>query len=186
MSWLVLLTLSLAALSYWAGFKAAPHPAQYLSKSGFFVFLALALFSSYFAYREHSTISELGQIIEPVPGITEVTYIPTQPELSAITTIGTYATPPQQKDSVPKHDYSSQNHQPRYWMVTTSLPMNAVIDFYRDTASKTGWEIKQAALPWMRFARKNERLSIFISANNYGGGSTILYTFVLQNNQRLN
>lgn len=183
MSWLVLLTLSLAAISYWAGFKAAPHPAQYLSKSGFFVFLALSLFSSYFAYREHSTISELEQIIEPVPGITEVTYIPGDKERAAVTTIAQLATPPYKKNDSPRPVSPQPDYQSRYWMVTTSLPINSVIDFYRDRASKTGWKIEQVSQPWMRFTRNNEQLSIYISANNYGGGSTILYTAILKVNQ---
>ena len=79
MTWLLLLILALAAISYWAGFRAAPHPGQYRSQAGFFILIALAVFSGYFVYREFSAIDSLAEIIEPVPEIRGVPPLGTHP-----------------------------------------------------------------------------------------------------------
>jgi hypothetical protein len=64
-------------------------------------------------------------------------------------------------------------------MVTSALTANSAIDFHRNNAGKTGWILENESLPWLRFTRGNERLSIYITANSYGSGSTILYSAIL-------
>ena len=76
--------LLLSAAFFWAGFGAAPHPLQYQSRAGFLVTLGLSGFVGYFAWREFRTIADLAELIDPVPEITDVSYIPTSAEVVAV------------------------------------------------------------------------------------------------------
>ena len=175
MIWMVLVFLAFAAMSYWAGFKAKPHPAQYKSQAGFFVFIFLALFSSYFALRELSTIDELAEIIDLVPNITDVSYIPSKSEVATISSIVSAATPPHKNEKHQQLDDSLRQRQTDYWLAKSTLPANSVVEFYQHNAQNKGWILEKETLPWMMFSRGMDKLSIYISDDNPGTGSKILY-----------
>jgi len=177
--WLATAFVVLAAISYWAGFRAKPHPLQYKSQAGFFIFILLAIFAGYFTVREFSAIDELSVIIDPVPGITEVIYIPSNSEASAVTSLLSTVTPPHNKDAQLQLEELIHERQSEYWSVTTSLPASSVLKFYRDNARKKGWTINNDRLPWLIFSRGPEKLSIYISGTDSGIGSRLLYSVEL-------
>ena len=181
--WMAIACLALAAISYWAGFKAEPHPVQYHSQVGFFIFVLMAVFASYFATRNFSAIGELSAIIDPVPEITEVSYIPTKSEASAISNMLGTTTPPHNKDSQLQLNKLIHERRTEYWSVTTPLPASSILKFYRDNAHKKGWTVKNESLPWLMFTRGPEKLSIYISDNDSGIGSKLLYSLELSEPQ---
>jgi hypothetical protein len=160
---------------YWAGFKAKPHPGQYKSQAGFFIFIFLALFSSYFALRELSTIDDLAGIIDLVPNITDVSYIPSKSEVATISSSVSAAIPPHKNEKHQQLDDSLSQRKTDYWLVKSTLSANTVIEFYQHNAQNKGWILEKETLPWMMFSRGMDKLSIYISDDNAGTGSKVLY-----------
>ena len=175
MIWMVLGFLAFAAMSYWAGFKTKPHPLQHQSQAGFFIFIFLAIFSGYFALSEFSAIDKLAEIIEPVPYISDVSYIPTKSEASTVSSIVSTAIPPHAKDAHRQLDDSLRQRKTDYWLVKSTLSTNTIIEFYQHNAQNKGWILEKETLPWMMFSRGMDKLSIYISDDNPGTGSKILY-----------
>lgn len=141
---LFILAVALAALSFWAGFVAPSHPWQYKSQAGFVVFVGLVLFTGYFAWREHQTVSELSKLIDPVPEITDVTYMPSPQEVQAIargaaTVPGEgragLGTTPEQRREFAK---SIERLEERFWKLETRLAPDRVVEFYRNPEHRNG------------------------------------------------
>lgn len=155
----------LAGLAFWAGFKARPHPLQYQSQAGFLVFTGLAIFTGYFAWREHRSVAELARFLEPLPGVRETTYIPTPGEFSAVarflaavpgeTRLGT-----SQEERRKLSDASSDYHT-RYWLLETDLMPDSVAVFYRSTATSSGWTVAYSQDRWLKLERQDTSLLIW-------------------------
>lgn len=165
---LFVLTVVLAAVSFWAGFVAPKHPWQYKSQAGFVVFVGLAIFTGYFAWREHQTVSELALLIDPVPGITDVTYMPNPAEVQAIARAvavvpgegpaGLGSTPERRSEFAE----SVRGLEERFWKLETTLAPQAVADFYRKPEHRSGWSLTTDEPPWLRFEREGQSLTIFV------------------------
>ncbi len=166
---LFIVVVILAAVSFWAGFRAAPHPWQYKSQAGFVVFVGLAVFTGYFGWREHRTVGELARLIDPVPEITDVMYVPTPAEIQAIAravavvpgrgAYGLGSTPEQRRHLAEEVKALEQ----RYWTLETKLSPDQIAEFYRDPRHLNGWSLTIDELPWLGFERQPESLTIFVA-----------------------
>lgn len=180
---LLLLVLALAAIAFWAGFRAAPHPWQYKSQAAFVVLVGLAVFTGYFAWREHRALRELSLVIDPVPEITDVMYVPTSAEIQAIAR-GVAAVPgeghgglgstPDQRRAFAE---SVDGLDGRYWKLETKLSPDRVAEFYRDASHRNGWDLTIDELPWLGLVRGNEALTIFVQDDWKSPHTTIWYIY---------
>ena len=165
---LFILIVILAAVSFWAGFRATPHPLQFQSKAAFVVFVGLAVFSGYFAWREHRAVEELARLIDPVPEMTKVMYVPTAAEVQTIARAvaavpgsgprGLGTTPEQRRDFADSVEGLGQ----RYWKLETKLNRDQIARFYRDARHLKGWTLTVDEIPWLGFERQPESLTIFL------------------------
>ena len=165
---LFILTVVLAAVSFWAGFVAPSHPWQHKSQAGFVVFVGLALFTGYFAWREHQAVRELARVIAPVPEITDVSYVPNPAEVQAIARAaaavpgeghaGLGTTPEQRREFAE----SVQGLEGRYWKLETTLTPDQVAEFYRNQDHWNGWSPTIDEPPWLGFERQGESLTILV------------------------
>jgi len=176
-----ILLLVLAAIFFSAGYLAPSHPLQYRSRAGFFVCLALAGFVAYFAWREVRTLGELTELIDPVPGITDVTYIPTSTEAEAVSQFmaavpgrGRLGTTREERRSLAEQ---VSERRTEYWLVNTTLRSDAVFTFYRDAASRKGWRVETDNPPWLYLIRGSGTLVLFVADDVPRPGSRILYGF---------
>ncbi len=180
---LFVLTVLLAAVSFWAGFLAPKHPWQYKSQAGFVVFVGLAIFTGYFAWREHHTVSELARVIDPVPAITDVTYMPSPAEVQAIAgaaaavpgdgPAGLGTTQEQRREFAA----SVQGLEERFWKLETTLAPDGVADFYRDPGHRNGWRLTVDEPPWLSFERGGESLTIFVQDDRTSARTKVWYIY---------
>lgn len=176
-----LAVLALAALAYWAGFRAEPHPAQFLSQAAFLIFLSLAVFAGYFAWQETRAVKELAGLIEPVPGIQSVSYVPTAGETRAIADF-LAAIPGRTMTGFSPEERSALAQEVRvrdreYWLVTTALESDSVMIHYRDAALRAGWTVEGAEGPWLFLGRSDGVLTLFVSSRTPRPGSKVLHSF---------
>lgn len=180
---LFVLVIILAAVSYWAGFRAPPHPWQYKSQAGFAVFVGLAIFTGYFAWREHRTVTELARLIDPVPEITDVMHVPTPTEVQAIARAvaavpgegrhGLGSTPEQRRHLAEEVEKLEQ----RYWKLETKLSPDQIAEFYRDSRHLNGWRLTIDDAPWLGFERQPETLTIFVHDNWKSSDTGVWYIY---------
>lgn len=165
---MTILNLALAAVFFWAGFRAAPHPRQHQSKLAFFLFLLLAGFTGYFDWREYRSLGELAAIIEPIPDVTDVDYIPTGAELTAIAAF-VEAVPVQGRlsDATGREGLTERAREirSRYWSLATTMSVEEVAAFYRVPANRAGWELVVDEPPYLRFERGDELLTVFVQSD---------------------
>ncbi len=176
---LALLLFVLAAAFFWAGFRAPPHPIRYLSRAGLFVAVGLAALLGYFAWREARTISDLAKLIDPVPEIIDVTYVPTTAEvttlsefLAAVPGKGRFGTTQEERRDLAKE---MRERRTEYWLLKTALPSDSVFAFYRHAAPRRGWNIEADSPPWLSLSRDAETLVLFVTDDFPRPGIRILY-----------
>ena len=179
---LTILMLAMSALFFWAGYVAPPpRPHQYRLRGACYIFLALACFSGYFALREARTLTELARLIEPVPEITDVTYIPSSAEVAVISGF-TASVPPGRRmhtgsEERRRHSDTADNRSTGYWLVRTALEPEEVLAFYRDDANRRGWLIGKDTPPWLHMMRESTSLVLYLTADGAGPGTWVLYGF---------
>lgn len=181
MSVVILLLLVLAALFFWAGYRAPRHPLQYRSRAGFFVCLALAGLVGYFAWQEARTLGELAKLIVPVPGITDVMYVPASAEVAAVSKF-IAAVPGQGRAGTTREDWRNlaervSERRGEYWLINSTLQYDPVFSFYRDAAARKGWTIESDNPPWLYMSRGSEILTLFVMDDSPPPGTRILYQF---------
>lgn len=179
---LTIFMLVMSALFFWAGYLTPPpRPYQYRLRSAFYIFLALACFSGYFALREAHTIGELAELIEPVADITDVTYIPTSAEVAAISKFMAVAPSGRRmrttREERRKLSDEADTRSSEYWLISTALAPDQVFAFYRKTADLRGWTIVQDNPPWLRLVRDSMTLALYVTDDRPGSGARVLYSF---------
>lgn len=176
-----LIILGFAAISFWVGFVHPPHALQYKSQAAFLVFVLLAGFVGYFAWRESRTVAELAELIDPVPEITDVTYVPTSAESEAIARF--MASVPYDRRIGYTQDERrglaerAAERTTDYWLIRTALSTDSVLAFYREAASRSGWTTETDEPPWLLLSRADESLVIFASDDFPRPGTKVLYGF---------
>ena len=173
--------LVLSAASYWAGFRAAPHPLRHQSRAGVVVFLCLAGFAGYFAWREFRMITDLAELIDPVPEITDVRYVPSTAEVAALSQVlatvpGTARLGTTQEERQQLAERAGERRTD-YWLLVTALSSDSVLAFYRQVAPRRGWTVETDTPPWLTLSRDRGRLVLFVSDEFPRPGSKVLYAF---------
>jgi len=183
---LAILLLALTAVFFWSGYRAPPHAFQSRSRAGFFICLALTGFAAYFAWRETRTIGELAELIDPVPSITDVTYVPTSAEVETIAQFlagvpgrGTLGTTQEERRDLAER---VSERRTEYWIIKTGLGSDSVFEFYRDAAPRRGWTIETDKPPWLLLARGSETLVLFVTDDFPRPETKILYGFSIGSN----
>ncbi len=176
-----IILLVIAAAFFWAGFRAPRHALQYQSRAGFFMSLALAGFGGYFAWRESRTVAELAELIDPVPEITGVRYVPTTTDVGAVSEF-LAAVPGRGRLGTTQEDRRNlaervTERRSEYWIMKTALQPDSVFAFYREAAPRRGWTIETDRPPWLLLARGTETLFLFVTDDFPRPGIRILYGF---------
>lgn len=140
--------LLLAAVAYWAGFRAPPHGRQYLSRIGFVVFLTAAALLAGAERRERVRLRELAALFPPVPGVTDVTLVPRGSPPSPL----------------------------RTWVLTTRLTADQVVAFY-SVSSVKGWALEARNPPTLVFAREQARMTVTAFDDAPRAGSLVSYEY---------
>ena len=173
--------LVLSAASYWAGFRAAPHPLQHQSRAGFIITLGLAGFAGYFAWREFRTIADLAELIDPVPEITNVSYVPSTAEVAAVSQVlatvpraGRLGTTQEGRQRLAER---AGERRTDYWLIVSALSSDSVLAFYRELAPRRGWTVETDTPPWLTLSQDTGRLVLFVSDEFPRPGSRVLYAF---------
>jgi hypothetical protein len=173
--------LLLSAAFYWAGFRAAPHPLQYRSQAGFVLTLGLASFAGFFAWRESRTIAELAELIDPVPEITGVTYVPSTGDVAAVSQL-LAAVPGSSRLGTSQDERRrladrAKDRRTEYWLMRTALSPDSVLGFYRERGPRRGWTVETDTPPWLTLSRDGAPLLLFVSDESPRPGSKVLYAF---------
>lgn len=173
--------LVLAAAFFWAGYRAPRHPLQYRSRAGFFICLALAGLVGYFAWRELRTIGELAELIDPVPEIIDVTYVPTTVEAATVSKFMA-GVPGRGRAGTTQGERRKlagrlSERRSEYWLINTKLASASVFAFYQDAASRNGWTIETFNPPWLYLARGTEKLVLYVTETSSRSGARVLYEF---------
>lgn len=172
--------LVLAVVFFWSGFlRPSDWWFRLRAREGFFAFLLLASVSGYFALREKRTVGELAQHIDPVPEITDVTYVPTSAETLAISRfLAALPGTTRQGNTQAERQALAERMKDRrtdYWLLKTALPADSVFGFYRRAAARRGWEIRTDDPPWLMLSRGGERMVLFVTDDFPRPGIKILY-----------
>lgn len=159
--------LVLAAIFFVAGVRSAHDTFRQGSRVGFVACLALALFTGYFALRASRAVRDLAELIDPVPGITDVSYVPTAAEaaaisrfLAAVPAASRFGTTPQERRRTAE---AARDRRTDYWLVETAVAVDSVFAFYRTTAPRRGWRIELDDPPWLFLSRIDETLFLFVT-----------------------
>lgn len=179
MSVVIFLLLVFAAIFFWAGYRAPRHPIQYRSRAGVFICLALASFVGYFTWQEARTIGELAKLIDPVPDITDVTYVPSSADVAAVSQLiaavpgrGRAGTTQEERRNLAER---LSEHRSEYWLIHTTLKSDLVFSFYQDADTRRGWAIESDNPPWLYLARGSETLTLYVTDDSPQPGARILY-----------
>ena len=143
--------------------------------------LGLASFAGYFAWREFRTIADLAELIDPVPEITDVRYVPSTAEVAALSQM--LATVPGSGHLGTTQDEREQlaeragERRTDYWLMLTTLSSDSVLAFYRELAPRRGWTVETDTPPWLTLLQDRGRLVLFVSDEFPRPGSKVLYAF---------
>jgi hypothetical protein len=178
---LTVVLLILASVFFWAGFRSPRRTFQHHSQTGFVVCLALAGFAGYFAIREKRAVGELAALIDPVPEITDVTYVPTSAEglalsnfLAAVPRTTRIGTTQDERRSLAE---DMRERQTEYWLLETALAVDSVFAFYRKAATRRGWKVTSDEAPWLLLSRGDDSLFLFVTDDFPRPGVKVLYGF---------
>jgi hypothetical protein len=138
---------------------------RYYAQTGAIVFFLLALFSTYFGRREFRAVDELTALIEPVPEVVGVLYVPTGGEIQVIA---------RATERIPGSSRAGTTHaerqrfadnaegiRTRYWRLDTTLSSELIMGFYRDQGNRLEWEIGADSEPFLTLKRGSETLIIY-------------------------
>lgn len=124
----------------------------------------------YFGVREKQAVSELARIIDPVPEITDVLYLPTGGELQAISNaLSTIS-----RESGQGPDFSDMTQ--RYWKLETKLSREEVMSFYELESHRRGWSVVTQDRKYLQLRRERERLIVFLP-DDWSPETSVWYIF---------
>ena len=114
--------------------------------------LAVIGIAAYFGIRETRSLGELAELVEPLPGVIDVTYIPSGPEIQALSTFLAPAA------SGEAQDLSGITQ--RYWKVETALGVDEVRAFYASETNRRDWSVTDSSGGFLQMRRGDERLIV--------------------------
>jgi hypothetical protein len=168
-------------LAYISGYHMDRSAFRRLGQACFFVGLGLVAFTGYFAWREHKTVSELARIVEPIPRITDVTYVPSPVELQAVARAlaaapgRTFTGNTQEERRATARKI--ENIHNRYWLFRTELRSEEVMNFYREPEHRQGWNVKTQTGSWIMLEGTVGSLTIFAADDLPSRGTRVIYIY---------
>ncbi len=171
----------LCALNVYLGFVRPPQMLRRYPQTAAIVFFFLTIFIAYFGWREIRAVDELAALIDPVPEVVSVLYVPTPGEMQAIAkamaaapgTTRTGNTQAERQQLAKK----VEGVRSRYWRLDTTLSPGAVISFYRDQSHRRDWEMMADAPPFLSLKRGAETLMIYTSRDRLRSKTEVWYTY---------
>ncbi|HET6361084.1 MAG TPA: hypothetical protein VFH11_03405 [Gemmatimonadota bacterium] len=112
--------------------------------------------SGYFGWRETRTVGELTQLIEPVPDIADVTYVPTAAEMLVVQA----AVSPESADERPPGNEPATQ---RFWLLKTKLSVPEAFAFCKAAARRAGWTVEPQDEGMLILRRGEERMLIVVA-----------------------
>lgn len=176
-AWMLALQVLVAGISLYSGFLYRHHVKQSHRHTWRAVFLAMLFMislSGYFGVREKRTAGELAGLIDVVPEVTDVSYVPTVAEQQAVDGILTALLVEYQQAArlaVPPDTAA----EPRYWLLTTALDPAAAEAFYERDENRRGWQIDAQDRGVFLLSRGDERLIVFIRDAWPRPGTLVIY-----------
>jgi len=170
----------LCALNVYLGFVRPPRVLRHYAQTGAIVFFFLALFSAYFGWRELRSVDELAALIEPVPEVVGVLYVPTPGEMQAMAK-AMAAVPGTSRAGTTQAERQQlakrvEDVQTRYWRLDTTLSPDSVISFYRKQEHRRDWEIGSDSPPFLTLNRGSETLMIYTGHDRLRSVTEVWYT----------
>lgn len=165
---LTLVLAAVAAVFFYFGFLRPYEPiVTFRLRGGSIVMIAAAVFSGYFDWRDARSLGELESLIDPVPEMTEATYVPTASEIRAIAQAlaavpgdGRFGASPQAERR--RLAGAIEESSTRTWILETTSEPAEIAAFYRDPDHRRGWSLDVDQPPWLMMSRGEERLTLFI------------------------
>ena len=118
--------------------------------------IGLIAVSGYFGWRETRTVGELTQLIEPVPDIADVTYVPTAAEMLVVQA----AVSPESADERPPGNEPATQ---RFWLLKTKLSVREAFAFCKAAARRAGWTVEPQDEGMLMLRRGEERMLIVVA-----------------------
>jgi hypothetical protein len=155
----------LCALNIYLGFVRPTRVLRHYAQTGAIVFFLLALFSAYFGWREFRAVDELAALIQPVPEVVGVLYVPTAGEIRVMARAmeripGSSRAGTTQAERQRFAD-NTEGIRTRYWRLDTTLSSESVMAFYRDQRNRPKWEISTDSEPSLTLKSGSETLIIY-------------------------
>lgn len=171
----------LCVLNVYLGFVRPPQLFRHYAQTGAVVFFFLAIFTAYFGWREIRAVDELAELIDPVPEVVSILYVPGPGEMQAIANAmaavpGTTRTGNTQAERQ-RLAKNVDGMRTRYWRLDTTLSPGAVISFYRDRSHRRDWEMVADAPPFLSLKRGAESLMIYTSRDRLRSRTEVWYTY---------
>lgn len=179
MTGLLLFVIAATAVAFIACFVVSNRLFRYWTQGSFLAGLGLVALVGYFTWREHRTVSEPARLIDPVPGIIDVTYAPTPAELQALA--GAMAAIPGDtwtgNTQAQRRDLARrlENLHARYRLLKTALAPEEVISFYAEPAHRRGWNVGTRNGSWIIMKGDAGSLVVFVATDWPRPGTRVLY-----------
>ncbi len=171
----------LCVLNAYLGFVRPPQLFRHYAQTGAVVFFFLAIFIAYFGWREIRAVHELAELIDPVPEVVSILYVPTAGEIQAIAkTMAAVPGTARTGTTRTEREQLAKNvggMRARYWRLDTTLSPGEVISFYREQSNRRDWKTVADAPPFLTLNRGAETLMIYTSRDRLRSRTEVWYTY---------
>jgi hypothetical protein len=143
------------------------------------VFAVLAVFTGYFAWRDHDSVRQLKALVD-LPPYDRSVYVPRAAEIRTIARSLPANVPPnfpvtrQQNEQV-RNELMSAKDLGTFWILETSSSPDSILYFYKNENHRKGWEITEQSRIHFVFRRQSSTLAIFFLDDFPRPGTTIVY-----------
>lgn len=171
----------LCILNFYLGFVRPPIVLRRYPQTAAIVFFFLTLFSAYFGWRELRSVDELAALIDPVPEVVAVLYVPTPGEMQTIANAmaATPGTTPTGNTRDERRQFAKnvEDVRTRHWRLDTTMSPDSVIGFYRQQTHRRDWEITSDSPPFLSLERGVETLMIYTSRDRLRSITEVWYMY---------
>lgn len=182
-AWLLALLVAMAGLTFYLGFlsreTARPFFWHYRvsNQAGFIGLLVLIGVAAYFGVRKHHTIEELAALVDPIPRITGVTYVPTEAEVASVLAMARVVSAATEGTDPGAALPASPPGKGRYWLLKTALSEREAVAFYRDEEHHPGWVLSARREGVFVLHRGEERLVVVVGDDWPRPGTRVSYIY---------
>lgn len=171
----------LCVLNVYLGFVRPSQVFRRYPQTGAIVFFLLTIFSAYFGWREFRAVDELAALIDPVPEVVAVLYVPTPGEMQSIA-IAMAAVPGTTRSGNTQAERRQlaknvESLRARHWRLDTAMSPDSVISFYREQRHRRDWQIASDSPPFLTLKRGMESLMIYTSHDRLRSIKEVWYMY---------